>query len=638
MRTDDGLSRREDGCMKRIAATVLLAAVSLMNAARAQETTWGPSGGGTPVPSAPPPSVVQTKPLVEPKPKLPDLIVPIPASMPMPANDNPGWLPARRYNPDAPPAQAPTPKPVSTLPKEESNPFRPVTAPSMPAESPFKEVPTPTAAVETTSPINTTLQLPEVPIPKVDKPAAPPTPPTKEPAPLPPIPSAKPSEQLPLPKVQIPSTTPGASSSDYTVHLVDPSLANDKPGVLTGQPVAPIRNRVFGSPSLNLSRDYHFRDILGQDMIGPNGGAGATGDVGGTQDLFFVEGELLLWWQNRARIPVLATTSTSNSGSGFLGDPQTRNLLGLGDFGPSFLQGFRVRAGGYIDECGLLGLDGGFFFLGPGRESRSFDSSQFPVITRPFFAPNINSEFGEVVARPGLSSGRLEVWQDSFLWGIDINLRKAICRDCTGGHGWFAGYRHLNLTETLSITEFITATGSQAPDPVGTQVVVNDTFQTRNRFHGPQFGWWNQRRFGIFDLDTRFGLSMGVTNQIVNISGFQQRTRPGEDTQNFVGGLLAAGPNIGEFSRNTFSVVPEVTFNLGVFVTPNLRVYAGYNFLYWSNVVRPGDQIDRVIDLTNIPNPPPGVTPSRMSNRPQPTFRQSDYWAQGVQFGLELRW
>ena len=628
--------------MKRIAATALLATVCLVNAVRAQEPAWGPSGGGTPVPVAVPPAVVQPKPLIEPKAKLPDVVVPTSAPAPMPMTDNPGWLPARRYNPDAP-----APKQVSTVPKEDSNPFRPVTAPtpvsapSIPAESPFKEVPAPlpitVPAVETS--IGTTVQLPDTQVPKPDKPAAPPAP-TKEPGPLPPIPTTKPSEQLPLPKVDVPATpgttsAPASSTTDYTVHLNDPGLLNSAPGGMAGGPVAPTRNRVFGSPSLNLSRDYHFRDIFGQDMISPNVGAG---DIGGAQDLFFVQGELLLWWQNRARIPVLATTSTSSTGSGFLGDPQTRNLLGPGEFGPSFLQGFRVRAGGYIDECALLGIDGGFFFLGPGRESRSFDSSQFPVITRPFFAPNINAEFGEVVARPGLSTGRLEVWQDSFLWGIDINVRKAFCRDCTGGTGWFAGYRHLNLTETLSITEFITASGPLASDPVGTKVVVNDTLQTRNRFHGAQVGWWKQSRAGILDIDTRVGLAMGVTNQIVDIGGFQQRTRPGQATQNFVGGLLAAGPNIGQFNRSAFSVIPEITVNVGVAITPNLRAYAGYNFLYWNNVVRPGDQIDRVIDLTNIPNPPAGAVPSALSNRPQPTFRQSDFWAQGVQLGLEFRW
>jgi hypothetical protein len=104
----------------------------------------------------------------------------------------------------------------------------------------------------------------------------------------------------------------------------------------------------------------------------------------------------------------------------------------------------------------------------------------------------------------------------------------------------------------------------------------------------------------------------------------------------FRGGLLAAGPNLGTFTRDQFSVVPEVTVNLGFRVTPNLKAYVGYNFLYWSNVIRPGDQIDGVVDLSFVPNGPV-VQPSGL-NRPRPPFKQSDLWITGIQFGLEGRW
>ena len=74
----------------------------------------------------------------------------------------------------------------------------------------------------------------------------------------------------------------------------------------------------------------------------------------------------------------------------------------------------------------------------------------------------------------------------------------------------------------------------------------------------------------------------------------------------------------------------------GYLVTNHIRAYVGYNFLYWTNVIRPGDQIDRVVDLTFVPNSIP--VPFSGQNRPQPLFKQSDLWAQGLQFGLELRW
>ena len=104
----------------------------------------------------------------------------------------------------------------------------------------------------------------------------------------------------------------------------------------------------------------------------------------------------------------------------------------------------------------------------------------------------------------------------------------------------------------------------------------------------------------------------------------------------FRGGLLAAGPNLGRFTRDQFSVVPELTLNVGYNVTPNLRLFAGYNFLLWTNVIRPGDQIDHVVDLTFVPNAPP-VSFSGL-NRPRPLFAQRDLVVNGIQFGLDWRW
>ena len=105
----------------------------------------------------------------------------------------------------------------------------------------------------------------------------------------------------------------------------------------------------------------------------------------------------------------------------------------------------------------------------------------------------------------------------------------------------------------------------------------------------------------------------------------------------FRGGLLAAGPNIGQFTSNHFSVVPELSLNVGYFVTPNIRLYAGYNFLLWTNVIRPGDQIDHTVDLTFVPNSPTGAAFSGQY-RPHPLFKQSDLVVNGIQFGLDVRW
>mgnify|MGYP001806804486 CR=1 FL=1 len=613
--------------MKRVRAMLLVSALGLVaHAARADDAGWKPADS-KPTPPTPP--------VVTPPPATPTATTPAPA-------EPSAWRPAMRYPVEvAPPVGPVAPTQVPT----DAGPFRIVTTdPVEPNPANPREL-TP-SVLPPISPIPKTADTP--------KPADPP----KAPA----APAKQPSEILPPPR---PATPPAAAPAgppaigsgivSGSPDACPPTPLPTHPDLLqTSGTLPPTRGRVFGSPSLNLSRDFAVRDLFGLDLYTPQRTAvGPDGSLildGPASDLFFFQAEYLMWWTNRYRIPVLATTSTAPAtGFGFLGDPSTRNLLGPGEFGPSYRNGMRIRAGGYFDECEPTGVDGSFFFLGTAREKRVFDSGQFPVVTRPFFSPNIATintnpgvvflpgEFGEVVARPGLSAGRLEVESDSYLWGADVNFRKAICRTCEGSRGWFAGYRHVNLTERLRMTEFITATGALAPDPVGTQVVVQDSFETRNRFHGGQLGYLWSRRAGRWDIDARASVALGVTHQILEIDGFQRRTRPGEATQTFRGGLLAAGPNLGRFTDNKFSVVPEGTLNVGYMLTPTVRVYAGYNFMFWSNVIRPGDSIDRTVDVTFVPNPPANVPPSGQF-RPQPLFRQSDLWVQGVQLGAELRW
>jgi hypothetical protein len=80
-----------------------------------------------------------------------------------------------------------------------------------------------------------------------------------------------------------------------------------------------------------------------------------------------------------------------------------------------------------------------------------------------------------------------------------------------------------------------------------------------------------------------------------------------------------------------------VGLNLGYHITPNWRVFVGYNFLYASSVLRPGELIDTNLDVTRIPNFP--VSANRLSNvRPVAQLTPTDFFAQGVSFGVQFKW
>jgi hypothetical protein len=100
--------------------------------------------------------------------------------------------------------------------------------------------------------------------------------------------------------------------------------------------------------------------------------------------------------------------------------------------------------------------------------------------------------------------------------------------------------------------------------------------------------------------------------------------------------LYALRSNIGTQSGSAFTVVPEVGINLAYHITPNVSFLVGYSFIYWSSVVRPGDQIDRSIDQRAIPSSP-NFVPGFNAASPAAQFNRTDFWTQGINFGLEFK-
>ena len=115
---------------------------------------------------------------------------------------------------------------------------------------------------------------------------------------------------------------------------------------------------------------------------------------------------------------------------------------------------------------------------------------------------------------------------------------------------------------------------------------------------------WQTSR-GQFSLDLLMRMAIGSTHQSVLIDGSTTISGSSVSTaitsQDATGGLLAQRTNIGEYTRNRFAVVPELGVTLGYAMTPQWRATLGYTFLYWSSVVRPGDQIDRNVNPNLFP-------------------------------------
>ncbi|MCS7047061.1 MAG: BBP7 family outer membrane beta-barrel protein [Gemmataceae bacterium] len=367
---------------------------------------------------------------------------------------------------------------------------------------------------------------------------------------------------------------------------------------------------------------------------------------------FWLRGEYLLWQLNRQSAPPLVSSDPTG-----LGEASGRALPGTQViYGDEQLQddngirsGARFAFGFWFPHCCDWGLDASFFFLA--NRGSQFTAGSPGVISRLFYDDTNQQEAYQVVSGPYtdpfgqdfVANGTTTIQNKTRLWGFDVNFRKKLC---CGPRYWLdgqIGYRYLQLADTLDIYESI------YPDELGRpfqQTLVYDGFRTRNQFNGFQLGLEGELRIiGRWYLAGSVKVAFGVVRQVVDIQGSTTFLNVDDGTgQNIpridgVGGLYALVTNIGRYERDDFAFLPEFGIKLGFDITDHLRIYAGYNALYLSSVVRAADQIDRRVNIDYIPdvlNPRPVRGPQPMT--PAVLLRRADFWAQGAQFGLEYHW
>jgi len=386
----------------------------------------------------------------------------------------------------------------------------------------------------------------------------------------------------------------------------------------------------------------HPSDLKQLDTAPQVMGPGCCGNaVCGPPGCAWVSAEYLMWWIRDSNLPPLAT---SGPNGGVLGKPGTTILFGGGELEHDMFSGVRLNSGVWLDDCHTIGIEHSSFFLDD--RTRTFavssdGSANSATLARPFFNLNLGQQDSDVTALPGEASGRIQISTTSRMAGSELNGVYNLCCACCSRVDLLGGFRWLSLHEDLSITEHTQIICNCVDDPFpaqpGNTIDVSDNFNTRNNFYGGQIGARAEVRRGCMYVDLLGKLGLGDTHQVTEINGQMVVTTPGGLRVVRPGGLLALDSNIGRFNHDAFSVVPEVGITLGCQLTCRLRAFVNYSFLYWTDVLRPGDQVDLALNSSRIPtnvafNPTAGVA------RPEFTFHDSNFWAQGISVGAEFRY
>ncbi|QDU19554.1 BBP7 family outer membrane beta-barrel protein [Urbifossiella limnaea] len=354
-------------------------------------------------------------------------------------------------------------------------------------------------------------------------------------------------------------------------------------------------------------------------------------------DRTWVSGEYLMWWTKSTQLPPLAATGIVDpSGNG--GILAQQNLL-AGSFGETLHGGARFGIGHWFTDEQRRGVDARFFFLFKNGSTFTANSVQYPTLFLPF--NNVNTPVGptgNVVAAPGIAAGGIAVTLENSLWGAEVNYRRFLFGNACARVDGLAGFRYMNFTETLTINE--TAALLPTAPFTGAPGTITDRFRADNNFYGGQFGMTGEVRRGRWFVDGRATVALGTVQQTAEINGGQSRLLPNGTVGQYAGGLYAQpGANIGTYTQNKFAVMPEAGINLGYHITPGWRVFVGYNVLYLSSVLRPANVIDTNIDAARIPNfAVPGNPAPLPYPRPQPQLTTTDFFAQGINFGMQWTW
>jgi hypothetical protein len=361
-----------------------------------------------------------------------------------------------------------------------------------------------------------------------------------------------------------------------------------------------------------------------------------------------VSGDYLLWWTRGSRLPPLVTTGPAGAAArGTLGAPGTALLVGDQEADGQARSGGRLVVTLWLDPEQRLGLEARGFLLGQTSTNFAADSNAFPVLARPIFVADRGAEGRQLLATPGSASGegldlrgQVAVDSPSRLWGAGFGLRGNVMEDPALRLDVLLGFRHLGLDEGLHITtdtfSLRAVPGVPALD-VGNRLAVTDRFDTWNRFYGGQAGLCGAWHRGRWSVEGRAGVALGVSDETVEVAGSRTFTTAAGQQQ--PGGLLALPSNSGRFSQDRFAVAPEAGVKVSYQVADGLLAYLGYDLLYWGNVLRPADQVDRSVDPRQVsgllPPSPAGLNPVV---HPVLPFRESGFWVQGLSAGVEVRY
>jgi len=338
--------------------------------------------------------------------------------------------------------------------------------------------------------------------------------------------------------------------------------------------------------------------------------------------------EYLVWYREGRFFPALVTTTPN---AGVL--PQATVLFGGGDLQEPARPGGRLNVGHWFDDGHCLGLGGSLVLLGDSTVGMSLNSSELRFFARPFYDASNNDTSTAQAISSNLSNpttlGRLDLQTGSEFLAADVYVRCLLWRTRGVRLDLLGGYQFARIAENLVINTFTQTQPDNLPS-----LAVQDVFATQNEYNAGHVGLLGDYRRGQWGLELLARFGFGNMRQTVSINGSTTTVDANGGTSTRASGLLAQLTNSGVYTQDTFSFMNDAGVKLAYYPTERLKLTVGYSLMYWSSVVRPGQEIDLSVDSRLFTgNVTGGATPTH----PAFAFDPTHFVVHGLTAGLELR-
>lgn len=336
--------------------------------------------------------------------------------------------------------------------------------------------------------------------------------------------------------------------------------------------------------------------------------------------------DYLLWWVKDAPVSIPVVSGNLDNPDAALDERGSVIVYGARDQDLGAFSGGRFGVGGWLDPCSRLGVEVSGLLFEQRTAAFGFGPSDRPNLGLPFINALDGDPEAFPIGREDMFVATVDVSNSLRMWGIEANALYNLFRRGSSEGNALIGFRYFDLDERFE--EMVNSPGIGEAD--GNNFNSLDSIQTRNQFYGCNLGGqWRWQR-GWVMVDVLGKVALGSVQQRQNVLGVYEFSlaRPPEGA----GGFYTQRTNIGGSSSSDFAVLPEIGANFGLRLTDGITARVGYSFLYLSDVIRPGDQLDPVLNPTQTNG---GIL--RGAARPARLFEQDSIYAHGINFGLEVR-